>query len=106
MYYVCSGNQSCVSTPYNIFHRWTVDLRNHLLLLYVVQDNCSRRAENETCSTTIEIFICLDWWFDGLDNGIGEVVDFDKLFHCVRATSDKQEQTKGWGKTSDIYKCN
>jgi hypothetical protein len=76
------GDQSCVSTPYYIFHWRTVDLRNRLLLLYVVQDDCGRRAENEACGTTVENFICLDRWFDRLDNGIGKVADFDQLLRC------------------------
>lgn len=68
-------DQRPIHAPNDVFHRRAVYLHDTLLLLNIIGYGGRCRTENQTCSTTVEDLVRLDWQLDG----IGEVATFDEL---------------------------
>ena len=68
-----------VLAPYDILYRRCIKLGDGFLLLDVVKDHGTRRAEDEASCAAVEDLVRLNRRFDTLDNSASQIADFDKL---------------------------
>jgi hypothetical protein len=73
------GNLGTVLAPHDILHRGCIKLCDSFLLLDVIKDHGTRRAEDEASCAAVEDLVRLDRRFDALDNCASQIADFDKL---------------------------
>jgi hypothetical protein len=54
------------------------------LLLNIVKNSRGGGADYKACCIVVEDFVCLHGWFDGFDEQVCEVADFDKQRDVMR----------------------
>jgi len=75
------GHRASVRIPNGILHRWGVYLCQRLLLLDIVQNNRSRRAEQKRGGSSIEYIVRLDRRFHHFSDTVAEIPNLDCLLY-------------------------
>lgn len=70
--------------PHDILYRGCIKFGDGLLLLDVIKNYGTRRAEDEASCAAVEDLVCLDRRFDALDDSASQIADFDELPKIIK----------------------